>query len=150
MSTFRSQEHNNMTARKCCTSGRNWYEYLIDESFKHISYLQLGEFKFLKYFETNLRKYFQGFIAAGGQKSRKCWTVKFLKRNICWQMYMGPPLWCNGESSWLEFQRSQVRFPVLLHLVTSGGYLTGSTQLREDNWRATWMKTSGSRLWDRG
>jgi hypothetical protein len=26
---------------------------------------------------------------------------------------LGPPLWSSGQSSWLQIQRSQVRFPVL-------------------------------------
>jgi hypothetical protein len=42
------------------------------------------------------------------------------------------------------------RFPALPDFLSSSGSGTGSTQPREDNWRATWMKSSGSSLenWD--
>jgi hypothetical protein len=37
-------------------------------------------------------------------------------------------------------QRSRVRFPALQNFLRSSGSGTGSTQPREDNWEATWMK----------
>jgi hypothetical protein len=46
---------------------------------------------------------------------------------------VGPPLWSCGQSSWLQFQRSRVRFPVLPDFLRSSGSGTGSTQPREDN-----------------
>ena len=56
----------------------------------------------------------------------------------------GPPLWSSGQSFWLQVQRSRVRFPGLPDLLSSSGSGTGSTQPREVNWRATWIKSSGS------
>jgi hypothetical protein len=32
-----------------------------------------------------------------------------------------PPLWSGGQSSWLQIQRSRVRFPALPHFVRSRG-----------------------------
>jgi len=51
----------------------------------------------------------------------------------------GPPLWSSGQSFWLQIQRSQVRSPALPFLSSSGSG-TGSTQPREVNWGATWIK----------
>jgi hypothetical protein len=44
-----------------------------------------------------------------------------------------PPLWSSGQSSWLQIQRSRVRFPALPDFLRSSGSGTGSTQPREDN-----------------
>jgi hypothetical protein len=65
-------------------------------------------------------------------------------------MGKGPPLWSSGHSSWLLTQRSRVRFLGLPDFLSSNGSRTGSTQPREDKWRATWKKSSGSGLenWD--
>jgi hypothetical protein len=38
-----------------------------------------------------------------------------------------------GQSSWLQIQRPQVRFPALPHFLRSSGSETGSTQPREYN-----------------
>jgi hypothetical protein len=48
-------------------------------------------------------------------------------------VYVGPPLWSSGQSSWLEIQRSRVRFPALPDFLRNSGSGTGSTQPREDN-----------------
>jgi hypothetical protein len=48
-------------------------------------------------------------------------------------MEIGPPLWSSGQSSWLQIQRSQVRFLTLPDFMTSSGSGTGSTQHRENN-----------------
>jgi hypothetical protein len=45
----------------------------------------------------------------------------------------GPPLWSSGQSSWLQAQRTRVRFPALPDVLRSSGSGTGSTQPREDN-----------------
>jgi hypothetical protein len=50
------------------------------------------------------------------------------------------PLWSSDQSSWLQIQRSRVRFPALLCFLRNNGPGTWSTQPREDNWGATWMK----------
>jgi hypothetical protein len=59
-------------------------------------------------------------------------------------------LWSNGQRSWLQTQKPRVEFPVLPDFLHRSGSGTGSTQLREDTWGATWKKHSGSGLenWD--
>jgi hypothetical protein len=51
-----------------------------------------------------------------------------------------PSPWSSGQSSWLQIQRSRVRFPALQDFLRSSGSGTESTQPREDNWGATSMK----------
>jgi hypothetical protein len=68
--------------------------------------------------------------------------VNFLKLVVSTR----PPLWSNGQSFWLQIQRFLVRFPALPDFLRSSGSGTGSTQPREDNWEATWRKSSGSGL----
>jgi hypothetical protein len=46
-------------------------------------------------------------------------------------------------SSWLQIQRSQVRFPALPDFMRSSGSGTGSTQPCEYKWAATWKYGSG-------
>ena len=53
---------------------------------------------------------------------------------------VGPPLWSSGQSFWLQIQRSRVRFPALPDFLSSSGSGSGSTQPREVNWGATWIK----------
>jgi hypothetical protein len=59
------------------------------------------------------------------------------------------PLWSNGQSYWLQIQRSRVRFPALSDFLRSSGSGTGSTQPREDNWGDTWKDSCGSGLENR-
>jgi hypothetical protein len=59
------------------------------------------------------------------------------------------PLWSSGQSFWLQIPRPRVRFPALPDFLRSSGSGTGSTLLRKDNWRATWMKSSDSGLENR-
>jgi hypothetical protein len=44
------------------------------------------------------------------------------------------------KNSWLQIQRSRVRFSGLPDFLRSSGSGTGSTQPREDNWGVTWME----------
>jgi hypothetical protein len=44
-----------------------------------------------------------------------------------------PPLWSSSQSSWLQVQRTRVRFPALPYFLRSSGYRTGTTQPREYN-----------------
>jgi hypothetical protein len=46
-----------------------------------------------------------------------------------------PPLWSGGHTSWLQSQRSRVRFPALPDFMTSSKSGTGCTQPREDKIR---------------
>jgi hypothetical protein len=62
----------------------------------------------------------------------------FIKQKSGWQIFHvlnsdGPPLWSSGQSSWLQIQRSGVRFPALPDFLRSSGSGTGSTQPHEDN-----------------
>ena len=57
-----------------------------------------------------------------------------------WYDVIWPPLWSSGQSFWLQIQRSRVRSPALPNFLSSSGSGTGSTQPREVNWGATWMK----------
>ena len=72
-------------------------------------------------------------------------TLYFYKRSE--QIMIGfprkwPPLWSSGQSFWLQIQ-IRVRFPALPDFLSSSGSGTGSTQPREVNWGATWIKSSG-------
>ena len=62
------------------------------------------------------------------------------------EVYGWLPLWSSGQSFWLQMQRSRVRFPAPPDFLSSSGSGTGSTQPREVNWGATWIKSSGSGL----
>jgi hypothetical protein len=59
---------------------------------------------------------------------------------LCYVEESRPPLQSSGRSSWLQIQRFRVRFPALPVFLRSSSSGTGSTQLREYNWRATWKK----------
>jgi hypothetical protein len=49
-------------------------------------------------------------------------------------------VWSGGQSSWLQIQRSRVRFPALPDFLRSSGSIKGSTQPREDKWGTIWME----------
>jgi hypothetical protein len=80
---------------------------------------------------------------------------EFNCQDVEWEVFchcvsiQGPPLWSAGQSSWLQIQRSRVRFPALPHFLRSNGSGTGFTQPRENNWGATWKESSGSGLENR-
>jgi hypothetical protein len=57
------------------------------------------------------------------------------------KLHSGRFLWSSGQNSWLQIQRSQVRFTALPDFLRSCGSGTGSTP-HEDNWGATLMKSS--------
>ena len=99
-------------------------------------------------FMTNLSRKFQLM------KIWKEWRVFYMETKIYflfhlthffleWEMFR-PPLWSSGQSFWLQIQRSLVLFPALPDFLSSSGSGTGSTQPREVNWGATWIKSSGS------
>jgi hypothetical protein len=48
-----------------------------------------------------------------------------------------PPLWSDGQSSWLQIQRSRFRFSLLPDFLRSSGSGTGSAQPREYDWGTT-------------
>jgi hypothetical protein len=57
-----------------------------------------------------------------------------IKLQLRWKyVYKRPPLWSSGQSSWLQIQRSRVRYPALPDFLGSSGSGTGSTQPRKDN-----------------
>jgi hypothetical protein len=49
----------------------------------------------------------------------------------CYCSLNRPPLWSSCQSSWLQIQRSRVRFPALPDFLRSSGCGKGSTQPRE-------------------
>jgi hypothetical protein len=64
------------------------------------------------------------------------WEVQKMKHSsiiLDCRLDMRPPLWSSGQSSWLQIQRSRVRFPALPDFLRSSGSGTGSTQTHEDN-----------------
>jgi hypothetical protein len=60
-------------------------------------------------------------------KIKKSLLVVWSKQGTCW-----PPLWSSGQSSWLQIQRSWVRFPALPNFLKSSGSGRWSTQPREE------------------
>jgi hypothetical protein len=81
--------------------------------------------------------FFQYFTLSFTQKILGNWKLyDFVK---CY-LIKRPPLWSCGQSSWLQIQRSRVRFPALPDFLRSSESGTGSTQPREDNWGATWVE----------
>jgi hypothetical protein len=52
----------------------------------------------------------------------------------------GQPLSSSCQSSWLQIQRSRVRFTALPDFLRNSGSRTGSTKPREYNWGAAWKK----------
>jgi hypothetical protein len=75
---------------------------------------------------------------------RHAFSVSSIKMisSLCLQ-----PLWSSVRSSWLQIQRSLVRFPALPDFLRNSGSGTGSTQPREGNWRATWMEKLRLGVW---
>ena len=74
------------------------------------------------------------FVRRGGH----CCRGDLVGRTSFWICFF------SGQIFWLQIQRSRVRFPALPNFLSSSGSVTGSTQPREVNWGATWIKSSGS------
>jgi hypothetical protein len=54
-----------------------------------------------------------------------------------------------GQSFWLQIRSSLVRFPIPPDFLRSRGSGTGSAQPRDENWGATWRRSSDSGLENR-
>jgi hypothetical protein len=70
-------------------------------------------------------------------------TVVLFFNGPCYDVFlvdMRTPLWSSGQSSWLQIQKSRVRFPALPDFLRSGCG-TGSTQLREGYQYANWIQS---------
>jgi hypothetical protein len=80
--------------------------------------------------------YFSENLVVPGIEPRP-WTVLFISDIQVFIHPRWPPLWSSGQSSWLQIQGSQVRFPGTTKKKSSGSG-TGSTQPCEYNWGATW------------
>jgi hypothetical protein len=65
------------------------------------------------------------------------WPLPVIEPLLC---RGSPPLWSSGQSSWLQIQKSRIRFPALPDFLRYSGSGTGSTHPREYNWGATWKK----------
>jgi hypothetical protein len=61
---------------------------------------------------------------------QKLFSRKWSK--VALQKFLKYGLWSSGQSSWLQIQRSRIRFPALPDFQSSGSR-TGSTQPRQYN-----------------
>jgi hypothetical protein len=99
----------------------------------------------------NILKYFWTSECKWDLSFQECeYSYSGLLRYDTWYYGIRPPQCSSSQSFfWLQIQRSRVRFPELPDFLRSSGSGMGSTQPREDNWGATWRKSSGSRLENR-
>jgi hypothetical protein len=61
-----------------------------------------------------------------------------MKIELINQKKQRPPLWSSGQSSWLQIQRSRVRFPALPDFLRSSKSGTGSTRPCDCNCNCKW------------
>jgi hypothetical protein len=90
---------------------------------------------FYKELYSLLGLYVESMTRIGPMVPKKSVTTK---RNLVqyifgFHMTKISPLWSSGQSSWLQIQRSLVRFPLLPDFLKSSGSGTGSTQPRDYN-----------------
>jgi hypothetical protein len=92
----------------------------------------------------NYSKVFQTYrlftkLALNPQRLRSQFAIIFLRANLT--AFLSSFLSASsGQSSWLQIQRSRVRFPARPDFLRSSVSGTGSTQPHEYNWGATWME----------
>ena len=79
-----------------------------------------------------------GYIEYSVYSPTFLWAKKWTFSRLCDLFW--PPRWSSGQSFWLQIQRSRVWFPALPDFPISSGSITGSTQPREVNWGAAWIK----------
>jgi hypothetical protein len=75
------------------------------------------------------------------EKLRSC-IVSYSPVRVGQHLRDYPPLCSSGQSSWIQSQRSRVRLSALSDCLSSNGSETGSTQLRQIKWRATWKNNN--------
>jgi hypothetical protein len=71
------------------------------------------------------------------------WLTELILENKEFTVEIWPLLWSSCQSSWLQIQRSRVRFPASPDFLKGNGYGAMSIQPSDGNWWTTWKKISG-------
>ena len=108
-------------------SDENWEDFVLHLNFYNV--IQLCVY-IIQYISAGRRR----LPSAENLRPKRLVNILYYERDD-W-----PPLWSSGQSFWLQIQRSRVRFPALPDFLSSSGSGTGSTQPREVNRGATWIK----------
>jgi hypothetical protein len=112
----------------------------------------VGVETWVHYLATNEAVYFIDVLKCGLSKQICARVSESMERSHQFRNWFGagrPPLWSSDQSSWIQIQRSRVRFPALQDFLRNSGSGTGSTQPRDDHWGTAWKKSSGSGLENR-